>query len=96
MRRTMKGLIYYENAEIPMRRAILSSGRPVVVVCERPSGTAVQVVPRQTADRHMYRSHRSEITASLSANRFARLISQSCLGIRGAFARRMRSIVSLR
>lgn len=45
MSRTIKGLIYYENAEIPMRRGILSSGRPVVVVCERPSGTAVQVVP---------------------------------------------------
>ena len=45
MSRTIKGLIYYENADIPMRRGILSSGRPVVVVCERPNGTAVQVVP---------------------------------------------------
>ena len=48
---SMKGLIYYENADIPMRRGILSSGRPVVVVCEKPSGTAVQVVPISSGNK---------------------------------------------
>lgn len=50
---SMKGLIYYENvAENRRRQGIISSGRPVVVVCDRPSGTAVQVVPLTTGNKN--------------------------------------------
>lgn len=56
---SMKGLIYYENAVVPQRVGIISSHRPVVIVCDKPSGTAVQVVPLTSGNKAQdgYASH---------------------------------------
>lgn len=48
-----KGLIYFENVQMPQRYGIIASHRPVVVVSERPSGEAVQVVPLTTSTHKM-------------------------------------------
>ena len=47
----IKGLIFYENAEIPIREGIISSNRPVVIVSQRMFGDVVQVIPLTSSDR---------------------------------------------
>ena len=46
----MKGLVFFENTEVPVRPGIISSNRPVVIVSDRAVGGCVQVVPLTTSE----------------------------------------------
>lgn len=42
----MKGAVYYENAQIgELRPDIIASGRPVILVTDKPMRNVVQVIP---------------------------------------------------
>lgn len=45
----IKGCIFYENSDAPIRDGIINSNRPVVIVSHRMHGDVVQVVPLTTS-----------------------------------------------
>lgn len=47
----IKGCIFYENSDVPLRDGIINSNRPVVIVSHRMYGDVVQVVPLTTSAR---------------------------------------------
>ena len=47
----MKGAVYYENAQIgELRPDIITSGRPVIIVTDKPARNVVQVVPLTSSE----------------------------------------------
>lgn len=49
----IKGCIFYENSDAPLRNGIIGSRRPVVVVSRRIYGNIVHVVPLTTSEQRL-------------------------------------------
>lgn len=49
----IKGCIFYENSDVPLRNGIIGSRRPVVVVSRRIYGNIVHVVPLTTSEQRL-------------------------------------------
>ena len=71
----IKGCIFYENAEGPLREGIIGSNRPVVIVSHRMYGDVVQVVPLTTSV-HKFDDKKNHVSVNVNGRDSVALCEQ--------------------